>query len=53
MRATYLTADELRQAVRQLDGYELHRRTLARLRDERAAIVSEMRALDAMLGAVE
>jgi hypothetical protein len=31
----------------------LRRRTLERLRDERAAIVSEMRALDALLDAVE
>ncbi len=40
-------------ALRALALSLFRRRTLARLRDERAAIVSEMRALDALLDAVE
>ncbi len=40
-------------ALRALGLSLLRRRTLARLRDERAAIASEMRALDALLDAAE
>ena len=40
-------------ALRALGLSLLRRRTLARLRDERASIVSEMQALDALLGPTE